>query len=314
MNKFNREVILKLAPDEIVNILKDREGFFIVKDAFDPKLIDSNRESYYEILSKEKWDHSRVKGTGKRIWRSLEKLALMDPHGWIYFYCNSALDHVFEAWLGPLYQLTAQINIINQDHKNLPVHFDYHFGMLRKDLQNKFPDTQKYMNQFMTLQAIVPHSNMNFENGGTRIYSGSQKSFVENFNLTEKEVESLFCKNAICPNLNIGDVLFLNSSLLHAGGVNKTSEDRIALLIQASSAFGIPMEQNDYNLIHDVIFENVCELYKEGKLAFEDGIRAIRNSSSSYLFPVNFDEISPRHGILPFTQTEKLIKKFSKFK
>ena len=58
-------------------------------------------------------DHFAKPGANDRIWNALEKLCLRDPAVFAAYYGNAVIALVSEAWLGPSYQITSQLNVVN---------------------------------------------------------------------------------------------------------------------------------------------------------------------------------------------------------
>ncbi len=58
-------------------------------------------------------DHFGKPGANDRIWNAAQKLALHDPAVFADYYANDALAVVCQAWLGPRYQVTSQVNVVN---------------------------------------------------------------------------------------------------------------------------------------------------------------------------------------------------------
>ncbi len=73
-------------------------------------------------------DHFAKPGANDRIWNSLEKHCLADPENFARYYGNEILALVSEAWLGPFYQMTAQLNVVNPGGAAQSAHRDYHLG------------------------------------------------------------------------------------------------------------------------------------------------------------------------------------------
>ena len=58
-------------------------------------------------------DHFAAPGANDRVWGALDKLALRDPELFADYYANDVLALVAQAWLGPGYQVTSQVNVVN---------------------------------------------------------------------------------------------------------------------------------------------------------------------------------------------------------
>ena len=58
-------------------------------------------------------DHFGKPGANDRIWNAAQKLALHAPEVFAEYYANDVLALVCQAWLGPRYQVTSQVNVVN---------------------------------------------------------------------------------------------------------------------------------------------------------------------------------------------------------
>ena len=58
-------------------------------------------------------DHFAAAGQNDRIWNALEKLALRAPEVFADYYANDLIAAACRAWLGPGYQVTSQVNVVN---------------------------------------------------------------------------------------------------------------------------------------------------------------------------------------------------------
>jgi len=67
------------------------------------------------------------------VWNALGKLAVTDPEAFIDYHRSDAVAVACEAWLGPRYQLTEQVNVVNPGGEAQHPHRDYHMGFLTDD-------------------------------------------------------------------------------------------------------------------------------------------------------------------------------------
>ena len=58
-------------------------------------------------------DHFAKPGANDRVWNALEKLAVADPEAFVDYYANDVVALAAQAWLGPGYQVTSQVNVVN---------------------------------------------------------------------------------------------------------------------------------------------------------------------------------------------------------
>ena len=94
-------------------------GVLVLRSACpDPAVIDAATTLYDRIIADEKAatggkaDHFAKAGANDRIWNSLQKLCEADPKVFALYFGNAAIAAVCEAWLGPAYQMTAQVNLV----------------------------------------------------------------------------------------------------------------------------------------------------------------------------------------------------------
>ena len=57
-------------------------------------------------------DHFARAGENARLWNSHEKLCIAAPELFARYNANDILALVSRSWLGPLYQITAQVNVV----------------------------------------------------------------------------------------------------------------------------------------------------------------------------------------------------------
>ena len=122
---LDQELILK---SEWAYCLNDGPGVFIVKGAYtDLTVIDRSTAVFQEIVQQEressqgKGDHF---GENERIWNSLQKSCVHDPELFIAYYGNPILRLASEAWLGPHYRITAQMNNVKPGNAAQSAHRD----------------------------------------------------------------------------------------------------------------------------------------------------------------------------------------------
>jgi ectoine hydroxylase-related dioxygenase (phytanoyl-CoA dioxygenase family) len=87
-------------------------------------------------------DHFDAAGQNDRIWNALEKLALRAPGVFADYYANNLIAAVCRAWLGPGYQVTSQINVVNPAGAAQTAHRDYHLGFASAEQAARLPLTK----------------------------------------------------------------------------------------------------------------------------------------------------------------------------
>ena len=72
-----------------------------------------------------------------------------------------------QAWLGPRYQVTSQVNVVNPGGAAQVPHRDYHLGFVDVDQLAAYPAHMHRMSAALTLQGAVAHCDMPLESGPT---------------------------------------------------------------------------------------------------------------------------------------------------
>lgn len=244
-----------------------------------------------------KGDHFAAGGKNARIWNSFQKHAMSDPSSFVQYYSNPWLALIAETWLGPSYQITAQVNIVKPGGKPQVSHRDYHLGFQTADQCASFPKVTQIASQFLTLQGAVAHSDMPLESGPTRFLPFSQL-FEEGYMAYRlQEFQEFFEKSWVSVPLELGDAVFFNPALFHAAGENTSSGiQRSANLLQISSAFGKTMESIDTVTIIERCWSNVRRLYEEQEELTAEVEAILKAIGRGYPFPTNLDRRPPEPG------------------
>ncbi|KIW30071.1 uncharacterized protein PV07_05847 [Cladophialophora immunda] len=262
--------------------------------------------------SKKKGDHFAASGSNARIWNSFQKHALRDPASFARYYANPYLAAVCAAWLGPGYQITAQVNVVHPGGKPQVPHRDYHLGFQTAEACAQFPAATQTASALLTLQGAVAHSDMPLASGPTRFLPFSQL-FAPGFMAYRlPEFQAFFAAHWVSLPLRAGDAVFFNPALFHAAGENRTPDvHRSANLLQVSSAFGRTMESIDSLAIIARCWDEVRKMYAEDEQGGNRGGTEVRSGAtgcvtrvqallsamgSGYPFPTNLDRRPPAPG------------------
>ncbi|KUJ19525.1 phytanoyl-CoA dioxygenase family protein [Mollisia scopiformis] len=303
LSKYNisETSIASSLQDEWFEILRSGPGVLVLKNfETDSSLLHRINEVFDEIISKEegassKGDHFAAAGKNSRIWNSFQKHALQDPDSFVEYYSNPWLAIACEAWLGPAYQVTAQVNIVKPGGAPQNPHRDYHLGFQTAESCAAFPKSMQIASQLLTLQGAVAHSEMPLDSGPTRFLPFSQQ-FEEGYMAWRlSEFKQYFEDHWVSLPLNLGDAVFFNPALFHAAGENHSQLDRSANLLQISSAFGKPMETIDNLAIIKNCWGALKRLNSEGGRDREVDA-CVRAIASGYPFPTNLDRRPPAPG------------------
>jgi ectoine hydroxylase-related dioxygenase (phytanoyl-CoA dioxygenase family) len=106
--------------------------------------------------------------------------------------------------------------------------------------------------------------------------------------------------------LDKGDLLFFNPALFHAAGTNRTAgHQRMANLLQISSAFGKPMEALDRDrmmlAVYPVLLANTA-------LDAQAIAAVVACTADGYAFPTNLDTDPPLQGLAPQTGQQLMLQ------
>lgn len=297
MEKINR------LQDELYHNLTSGPGVYVLKHFFsDPAIIEDANAAFAAIIQSEleqtgeKGDHFAPESANSRIWNSFSKHALQDPESFTAYFSNPWFKIVCESYLGPLYRITTQVNIVRPGGKAQMPHRDYHLGFQLDGDVIAWPKAVHAMSSLLTLQGAVAHTDMPLASGPTRLLPYSHL-FGEGFRAYRtKEFIEYFENNYVATALEQCDAVFFNPALFHAAGENRTADfDRSANLIQVSSAFGKTMETIDTLPLIESTYDGLLAKHTaEGMSAEVDAF--IRAVAEGYPFPTNLDCRPPGPG------------------
>ena len=137
------------------------------------------------VIAKEKLkaggggDHFAKAGANDRIWNALEKHCLNDSKNFSHYYSSFSIHLAAEAWLGPSYQMTAQVNRVNPGGEAQKPHRDYHLGFITLEQAEKYPSHVHGFCAYLTLQGAVAHCNMPIESVAQLNYFPSLSCFMK---------------------------------------------------------------------------------------------------------------------------------------
>ncbi|AYC37105.1 phytanoyl-CoA dioxygenase family protein [Streptomyces griseorubiginosus] len=297
--------------EELVRALTDGPGVVVFRGAFpDPAVVDRFTE-VFDSLIREQYaagatagDHFAKPGANERVWNALEKAALYDPAAFADYYANPVLALVSEAWLGPGYQVTSQVNVVNPGGLAQTAHRDYHLGFLSDEVAAAYPAHVHRLSPVLTLQGAVVHCDMPVESGPTLYLPFSQAYEPGYLAWRRPEFQAYFKEHHVQLPLAKGDAAFFNPALFHAAGTNRTTDvRRMANLLQISSAFGRAMESVDREAVSNAVYPALLRRKAEGADAqwLENVIAA---SAEGYPFPTNLDSDPPVDGLAPPSQAD----------
>jgi ectoine hydroxylase-related dioxygenase (phytanoyl-CoA dioxygenase family) len=298
---------------ELARALLSGPGIAVFTGAFeDLGVVDAATRQFEAIIAEQHasgtaaGDHFAQAGQNDRIWNALEKLARRAPGVFAAYYANDIIAAVSRAWLGPGYQVTSQVNVVNPGGAAQTAHRDYHLGFQSAGQAAQYPRYVHQLSPVLTLQGAVAHCDMPVETGPTMYLPHSQKYLPGYLAWHQPEFREYFEASHIQLPLRRGDAVFFNPALLHAAGTNRTtSVRRMANLLQVSSAFGRAMEAIDRTAMCEALYPALRAMRDAGAPASAIA-NVIAASAEGYAFPTNLDLDQPIDGLAPPTQAEIL--------
>ncbi|WP_068108244.1 phytanoyl-CoA dioxygenase family protein [Tropicimonas marinistellae] len=299
---------------EWARVLRNSAGVIALKQAYtDTGPIDRASDVFRQIIVEErasnagKGDHFAASGANDRIWNSLQKHCLRDPEGFALYFGNTAIAAAAEAWLGPNYQMTAQVNQVRPGGKAQQAHRDYHLGFQSAESAARYPVHAHEVTATLTLQGAVAHCDMPVESGPTKLLPFSQLYGPGYLAFHDADHSAWFEEACVQLPLSKGDAVFFNPALFHAAGENRSANiERMVNLLQVSSAFGRAMESVDRAAMSAALLPALVSLKQAGRLSESMLRAAIAASAEGYPFPTNLDTDPPVGGNAPASQADLL--------
>jgi ectoine hydroxylase-related dioxygenase (phytanoyl-CoA dioxygenase family) len=291
-------------------ILRDGAGVFVLRNACpDLDAIDAASRVYERIIAQEKdatgggADHFAAAGSNDRVWNALQKLALAAPDIFLRYFAAPAIDAACEAWLGPNYQMTAQINLVHPGGKAQQAHRDYHLGFQTAEVAATYPSHVHDLSPLMTLQGGIAHCDMGLESGPTKLLPFSQQYRPGYVAWRREDFRAHFDSHCVQLPLSKGDALFFNPALFHAAGENRSADvHRMVNLLQVSSAFGRAMESVDRMAMCRALYPSLQTAWHARQVE-EPALDAVLAAlAEGYSFPTNLDRDPPVGGLAPKSQ------------
>jgi ectoine hydroxylase-related dioxygenase (phytanoyl-CoA dioxygenase family) len=298
---------------ELIRALADGPGVVVFEGAFEPAVVERASVAFTAIIEAQRaqggaaGDHFGKAGANDRVWNAAQKLALHAPEVFADYYANDAIALVSQAWLGPRYQVTSQVNVVNPGGAHQVPHRDYHLGFVDADQLAAYPAHMHRMSAALTLQGAVAHCDMPLKSGPTMLLPHSQKFVGGYVAFYRQEFIDYFATRQVQVPLQEGDALFFNPALFHGAGAN-TSTDirRMANLLQISSPFGRAMEALDRTAMVRAIYPALLEMKASGRSDRELG-NAVNATAEGYPFPTNLDNDQPIGSLAPPSQVDTVL-------
>ena len=296
------------------DIFLDGPGVIVCRKAFaDATLVDQVSIVLKQIIADErkasgsKGDHFGQAGANARVWNSHEKLCMLAPELYARYSANEIFSLASRSWLGPLYQITTQVNLVYPGGAAQVPHRDYHMGFQQEDQLKQYPAHTHWLSAALTLQGAVAHCDMPIESGPTKILPYSQRYLPGYFATARAEFRSYFEDHFVQLPLGKGDAMFFNPAVFHAAGTNVTaSTERLANLMQINSCYGRPIEIVDRARMTKHLYPTMLAMQRSGEISPRDMENLIAATADGYPFACNLDLDSPLSGLAPASQQDIL--------
>ncbi len=295
---------------ELIRALADGPGVVVFEGAFSPDVVVRASDAFFAIIAAQHTDgsaagdHFGKPGANDRIWNAAQKLALHAPDVFAEYYANDTLAGVCQAWLGPRYQLTSQVNVVNPGGQQQVPHRDYHLGFVPPDQLAAYPAHLHRMSPLLTLQGAVAHCDMPTESGPTMLLPYSQRFAGGYIAFNRPEFIGFFDEHHVQVPLRTGDAVFFNPALYHGAGSNTSSHiRRIANLLQISSPFGRAMEAVDRSAMVRAVYPTLRAMKATGRTTREL-LNVVVATAEGYPFPTNLDRDQPIGSLAPPSQAD----------
>lgn len=298
---------------EWARAMSEGPGIVVIRGAVDRAAADRATEVFERMIEEERetgaggGDHFAKPGANDRVWNALGKHAAADPEGFVDYYGAEALGLVSEAWLGPGFQMTAQVNRVNPGGAAQVPHRDYHLGFMDPSHAARFPAQAHRLSPFLTLQGGIAHCDMDAAMGPTMLLPHSQ-CFEEGYvAFGRPDFQEVFERHHVQLPLETGDALFFNPAVMHGAGTNRSDRPRMVNLLQVSSAMGRSIETVDRDAAVLAILPVLASRWPE-----EGARRALACAAEGYAYPTNLDRDPPAEGSLaphtPYELTERALE------
>jgi ectoine hydroxylase-related dioxygenase (phytanoyl-CoA dioxygenase family) len=214
---------------------------------------------------------------------------------------------ISQAWLGPRYQVTSQVNVVNPGGKQQVPHRDYHLGFVAQDDLAAYPAHLHRTSPVLTLQGAVAHCDMPIESGPTMLLPYSQQFLGGYIAFNRPEFVDFFAEHHVQVPLHAGDAVFFNPALYHGAGSNVSTDiRRMANLLQISSPFGRAMEALDRTAMVRAVYPALFAMKAAGASQRElDNV--VVATAEGYAFPTNLDLDQPIGSLAPPSQVDTVL-------
>ncbi|WP_431231259.1 phytanoyl-CoA dioxygenase family protein [Mycolicibacterium psychrotolerans] len=298
---------------ELITALAEGPGVVVFTGAFSAEVVDAASAAFAALIADQRragsaaGDHFGAAGANDRVWNAAQKLALHSPEAYADYYANDLLALVCQAWLGPRYQLTSQVNVVNPGGAAQVPHRDYHLGFVAPGQLTEYPAHVHRLSPMLTLQGAVAHTAMPLESGPTMLLPYSQLFEGGYVAFNSPEFIDYFATHHVQIPLSKGDAVFFNPALYHGAGANTSAAvRRTANLLQISSPFGRAMEALDRTGMVRAVYPALRAMKAAGRPAAEL-LNTVVATAEGYPFPTNLDRDQPIGSLAPPSQVDVVL-------
>ncbi|MCX2715196.1 phytanoyl-CoA dioxygenase family protein [Mycolicibacterium sp. J2] len=295
---------------ELIRALSDGPGVVVFEGAFGHDVVDRASAAFEQLIAAQRaaggaaGDHFGKAGANDRIWNAAQKLALLAPDVFAQYYAADTLALVAQAWLGPRYQVTSQVNVVNPGGSAQVPHRDYHLGFVDAQHLADYPAHLHRLSPALTLQGAVAHCDMPVASGPTMLLPHSQRFEAGYIAFHRPEFIEFFAAHHVQLPLRKGDAVFFNPALYHGAGQNVSADvNRMANLLQISSPFGRAMESLDRTAMVRAVYPALLAMKRAGRPA-RDLSNVVNATAEGYAFPTNLDSDQPIGSLAPLSQVD----------
>src|SRR5215469_17671161 len=195
---------------DLVRALSAGPGVVVFRRALGPGPVDAATAVFEEMIASQPsvGDHFAKPGANDRVWNALQKLAFRAPEVFCDYYASDVIAFVSAAWLGPGYQVTSQVNVVNPGGAAQTPHRDYHLGFMTGAQAAVYPAQVHRLSPALTLQGAVAHTDMPLETGPTMYLPHSQKFPAGYLVADDQRFRAHFAANHVQLPLAKGDAVF----------------------------------------------------------------------------------------------------------
>ena len=250
-------------------------------------------------------DHFAKPGANDRVWNALEKLAVRDPEAFVDYYANDIIALVSRGLARPGLQVTSQVNVVRPGGQAQDPHRDYHLGFLTNDVAGAVPGARAPALAGADAAGRGRPLDMPVESGPTMYLPHSQQYAPGYLAWRCPSSARTSRQHYVQLPLAKGDAAFFNPALFHGAGTNRSADiQRMANLLQVSSAFGRAMETVDRSAVVERRLPGAAAPARRPAPPSRTLRNVVAAAAEGYPFPTNLDLDQPVGGLTPETQAE----------